>query len=621
MDRLSFYQASYGLSADNLKPTHCPNVVLPLAVGHASDILPSMKWGLAILLAGAVVALPFFFRRAPEVGDWRPGDPELIIVTPHNEAIRHEFGEGFSRWHQARFGRPARIDWRVIGGTTEIMRYLASEYAASARRFFKAQGVAWPADGAQAVLSGSRPDDETRWALWQAFRACDAPDEMTCRMDLFFGGGVYDHAKAERQGLTVAAWGAAGPPEGLFEDAAGRVLIPAAMNGEIWRGTAYYGCVLSAFGICYNADRLADLGIDRPPEAWEDLADARYAGHLGLADPTKSGSVAKAYEMIIHARCARHVAEAGFSREQVQRYEALFAQAAAVTNGVPAGVPPAYQEAVEQGWLAGVNLLRRIGANARYVTDAAGKVPNDVGMGAAAAGIVIDFYGRLQSELSSPPGRAPVMTYVTPVGGSSVTADPVSLLRGAPHRALAVRFIEYLLGEEGQRLWNYRVGAPGGPVRYALRRLPIRRDFYPSADPLLQAAQERHRPHLADPLWQPEVDAYRLGEAFHYEARWTGRHFGIQRELIRAMCLDAGDELKRAWQAILENGGPAANPEAMRLLEAMPDAPVPLGWTSALAYYARQPRLDVLSAWTAFFRRHYRLAEAAARQRNENGRL
>ena len=61
-----------------------------------------MKWGLAILLAIAVVVLPFLFRRAPEVGDWSPGDPELIIVTPHNEAIRHEFGEGFSRWHQAR---------------------------------------------------------------------------------------------------------------------------------------------------------------------------------------------------------------------------------------------------------------------------------------------------------------------------------------------------------------------------------------------------------------------------------------------------------------------------------------------------------------------------------------
>jgi len=583
------------------------------------DILLAMKWFWAMLLAVTVVVLPFLFRRMPGGGEWRPGDAELIIVTPHNEAIRHEFGEGFSRWHRAHYGSPVRVDWRVIGGTTEIMRYLASEYAASARRFFKAQGVAWPADGAQVVLSASRPDDEDRWALWQAFRASDAPDEVTCRMDLFFGGGVFDHAKAERQGLTVAAWGTAGPPVGLFKDAAGNVLIPTAMNGEVWCGSAYYGCVLSAFGICYNRDRLADLGIERPPEAWEDLADARYAGHLGLADPTKSGSVAKAYEMMIHARCAQYVAEAGFTREQVQRYEALFAQATALTHGVPAGVPPAYQEAVEQGWLAGVNLVRRIGANARYVTDAAGKVPNDVGMGAAAAGIVIDFYGRLQSELSTPPGRAPVMTYVTPVGGSSVTADPVSLLRGAPHRALAVRFIEYLLGEEGQKLWNYRVGEPGGPVRYALRRLPIRRDFYPSADPLLQAAQEGHRPHLSDPLWQPEVDAYRLGEAFHYEARWTGRHFGIQRDLIRAMCLDAGDELRRAWQTILKNGGPAGNPEAMCLLEAMPDTPVPLDWNSALAYYARQSRLDVLSEWTAFFRRQYRMAEAAA-QRNGDER-
>ena len=218
--------------------------------------------------------------------------------------------------------------------------------------------------------------------------------------------------------------------------------------------------------------------------------------------------------MMIHARCAQH-GGGGFSREQVRRYEAMFEQATALTNGLPENVPSTYQQAVEQGWLEGLNLVRRIGANARYVTDASAKVPNDVGMGAAAAGIVIDFYGRMQSELSTPPGRTPVMTYVTPVGGTSVTADPVSLLRGAPHRELAVRFIEYLLGEEGQRLWNYRAGTPGGPTQFTLRRLPIRRDFYPSSDPVFQAAHERHRPYLSDPLWQPDVDAYRLGEAFH----------------------------------------------------------------------------------------------------------
>jgi ABC-type Fe3+ transport system substrate-binding protein len=578
-----------------------------------------MKLAVILFLAAVVLALPFLLRQPLNEGEWRNGDPELIIVTPHNEAIRQTFAEGFSKWHRERFGHPARIDWRVIGGTTEIMRYLASEYAASAKHFFKAQGVEWPVDGAGVIFASERPRAEDSWALWEAFRSCDAPAEVTCRMDVFFGGGVYDHARAERQGLTVAAWGEAEPPPGLFEDAEGRALIPVSMNGEVWRGRAYYGSVLSAFGICYNADRLADLGIAHPPAAWEDLADPCYVGSVGLADPTKSGSVAKAFEMIIHARCARFVAEAGFTREQVRRYETLFAAAGLADDGLPPGVPPAYQEAVERGWLEGVKLVRRIGANARYFTDSAGRVPSDVGMGAAAAGIVIDFFGRLQAELATPPGRRPVMSYVTPVGESSVTADPVSLLRGAPHREPAVRFIEFLLGEEGQRLWDYRAGAPGGPTRFALRRLPIRRDFYPSDVPAWQAAFERHRPHLADPLWAPGVDAYRLGESFRYEPRWTGRHFGIQRELIRAMCMDSGDELKRAWRAILDNGGPERNPEAMRAFEAMPEKPYPLTWASAVGVYARESRLAVLSEWTASFRRHYRLAEACAGGRGCQG--
>ncbi len=574
-----------------------------------------MKQFVILLAAALIVALPFIFRRETDVSDWRAGDPELVVVTPHNEAFRQEFARGFSQWHQSKFGSPVRIDWRVIGGTTEIMRYLASEYAASAKQFFKAQAVAWPADGAEVILSRKKPEAPEAQALWQTFRRSDDPVQITSRMDLFFGGGVYDHEKAEKQGLTVPAWGDAGPPAGLFEDAAGRVLIPREMNGEVWRGQAYYGSVLSAFGICYNGDRLADLGIARPPSSWEDLTDPRYFGQLGLTDPTKSGSVAKAFEMIVQTECAKAVAAAGFTPGQIRTFEAAFAAAGKGAGEIPPGVPEAYQEAIGRGWLEGVRLLRRIGANARYFTDSSGRVPMDVSTGAAAAGIAIDFFGRLQAEMSTPPGGRPAMAYVTPVGGSSVTADPVSLLRGAPHRELAVRFIEYLLGEEGQRLWNYRVGTPGGPLRFALRRLPIRRDFYPSADPVLQAAFEKRRPYLTDPLWRPEVDAYRLGQSFLYEPRWTGAHFGIQRDLIRAMCMDSGDELKRAWQAIMEHGGPEKNPEAMRLLEALPDRPVPLTWASAITVYAKVPRLDALREWTAFFREQYRRAEAAANAR------
>jgi len=577
-----------------------------------------MKQLCIFLLAVTVIALPFLFRNKPDVGNWHTGDPELVVVTPHNEAIRREFAEGFSQWHQKKYGCPVRIDWRVVGGTTEIMRYLSAEYVGSAKRFFKAQNIVWPSNGAEVILARKCPVDENEWALWKAFRACDKPADISCRMDLFFGGGAYDHEKAEKQGLTVPAWGASGPPVGLFEDASGNVLIPREMNGEVWRGAAFYGCVLSAFGICYNSDRLADLGITHPPMAWEDLADPRYFMRLGLADPTKSGSVAKAFEMIIHARCARAVEAAGFSREQVRRYEARISENGPVFTKLPSDVPKAYQEAVECGWLDGVNLVRRIGANARYFTDASGKVPVDVGMGAATAGIVIDFFGRLESELSTPPNGKPVMTYVTPIGGSSVTSDPISLLRGAPHREMAVRFIEFVLGEEGQKLWNYRVGTPGGPKRFPLRRLPIRRDFYPSDEPMAMAVFEKRRPYLADPLWLPEADAYRLGQSFLYQSRWTGVHFGIQRDLIRAMCMDSGDELKRAWQAVAEHGGPAKNPEAMRFLESMPDKPFPLTWSSAVTEYNKVPRLVILREWTAFFRAQYRQAEEAAKKRPLN---
>ena len=107
--------------------------------------------------------------------------------------------------------------------------------------------------------------------------------------------------------------------------------------------------------------------------------------------------------------------------------------------------------------------MRRIGANARYFTDSASKVPIDVSTGDAAAGLAIDFYGRYQAETSKAPDGAYRMQYVTPEGGSSVSADPISLLRGAPHRELAVRFIEFVLAPEGQRLWTYAPGTRGGP--------------------------------------------------------------------------------------------------------------------------------------------------------------
>jgi ABC-type Fe3+ transport system substrate-binding protein len=554
---------------------------------------------LAILLAAAaVIALPFLFRQKPPDGAWRSGDPVLVIITPHNEAIRYEFGRAFSRWHAERFGRPVKIDWRIIGGTTEIARYLESEIQTSFRsRWTGPQSKLWPRGGTFALTDHRfRSNDPELTALRQALLSTDNPAAFSTGIDLFFGGGEYDHSRAFAKGLTVAPW-PNGIPKELVETANGIELIPERLGGELWRAEGFVGTALSTFGIVYNGDRLAASGIQTPPASWIDLTHPVYHRQLGLADPTKSGSIAKAFEMIIHQQINQSVEGAGFS---------------AKTETSPDQKNPAYTAAIERGWVNGINLVRLISANARYFTDSAGKVAIDVSTGDAAAGLSIDFYGRYQAETSRNPATGEErMHYVTPAGGSSVSCDPIGLVRGAPHRELAVRFIEFTVSEAGQKLWNYRPGTPGGPEKFALRRLPIRRDFYPSNRPELQARFEAHRPYTSDDLGDLGVNPYQLAAQFTYVGRWTGRHFNIHRDLIRAMCLDSGDELSAAWAAIARAGGPEAAPEAMAALLALPPG---LSWESALdtERFNSANRMDTMREWIIFFRAQYREARRLA---------
>jgi iron(III) transport system substrate-binding protein len=574
-----------------------------------------------LLAAAAVISLPFIFRAPTAQSDWRPGDPVLVAVSPHNEAIRHEFARAFSRWHRDRHGAPVRVDWRAIGGTSEIARYLVAEYVNAYRAWWRGAGRAWPQGAGEAVVDRRLPslahaDDPAARARWdrfrelhETFRGVDDASEFGCGIDVFFGGGEYDHSRASAQGLTVPPWGSAGPPPGLFASADGLEYIPAKISGEVWRTPTFFGNVVSTFGICYNVDRLRDGGIEAPPSTWEDLTAPVYVRQLGMADPTKSGSVAKAFELMLHAKCREAIQRAGFDAADIAAHEAAIARARLPPGVLPDGVPAAYQAALEQGFLEGVRMIQLIGANARYFTDQAGKVPVDVGMGNATAGIAIDFYGRFQAQVSRAPDGTERMKYVTPRGGSGVSCDPISLLRGAPNREIAVRFMEFVLSEEGQRLWTYKPGTPGGPEKFALRRVPIRREFYPSTDPEMQKRHEKHNQYAADDLSDPTINPYALAEEFTYVSRWTGGHFNVLRDLVRAMCIDAGGELKAAWQAIIDNGGPARQPEALRLLQRLPQTPVPFEWGPSLQVPG--DRIDYLRQWTLFFRNSYHEARDA----------
>jgi hypothetical protein len=228
------------------------------------------------------------------------------------------------------------------------------------------------------------------------------------------------------------------------------------------------------------------------------------------------------------------------------------------------------------------------------------------------------------------------MVYLTPAGGSSVSCDPISLLRGAgggadtatarsERREVAKRFIEFVLSEDGQRLWTYRPGEPGGPEKFALRRLPIRRDFYPSTNPVIQKRHVEHLKHAADDLASPAVDPFTLAEKFTYYPRWTGSHFGFHREIIRVMCVDAGDELKDAWRAIIDAGGPARQPAAMVKLQSLPqvklydratktDIDITLTWRTAPDVLKKYDKLEYTRKWTIAFRDSYRAAKQAVKK-------
>src|SRR5207237_3012807 len=92
--------------------------------------------------------------------------------------------------------------------------------------------------------------------------------------------------------------------------------IAGAVGGErYWdREGRWVGVCLSSFGICFTRDALARLHVTTPPSSWSALADPVYRAELALADPTKSGSVGQAFEMMIQSqinRARRRLASAG----------------------------------------------------------------------------------------------------------------------------------------------------------------------------------------------------------------------------------------------------------------------------------------------------------------------
>ena len=469
------------------------------------------KSGLWVLLALlGVILVPVALRPRATVSSGRTskGTETLVILSPHNEATRYEFERAFVAAHLARTGRSVRIDWRTPGGTSEISRYLASEYLGAFQYYWeRTLHQPWSAE-VQGAFDNPKAIPGVA-SLAQRARKAFMDSRVGCGVDLFFGGGSFDFNQQAASGRLVDCGVLAAHPE-LFAKGgtAPASAIPQMLGGEpFWDAKGrWFGVALSAFGICYNTDVLSRIGIATPPAQWSDLADPRFFGTLALTDPTASGSAAKAFEMLVQ-------------------------QQILLAGGDPV-----------EGWTRALRLIRRIAANARYFTDSATKVPWDVESGDAAAGMAIDFYGRFQSEAVRRPDGVSRMGYITPAGGSSTGADPIAMLRGAPSPELAREFIEFTLSTEGQKLWNWKTSTPGGPEKYALRRLPILPNLY----------APEFTPFRSD----PGVNPYREVGAFVYHPEWTGALFRVLGLVVQTMCIDSEAELHQAWSALVAAGSP-----------------------------------------------------------------
>jgi ABC-type Fe3+ transport system substrate-binding protein len=528
-----------------------------------------LKRILIILALVVIVALPFALRpRKPALAK---ADDTLVIITSHNEAIRHEFGRGFQAWYRARTGRTVALDWRVLGGTSDITRYLEAAFNAAFQRHWEEElGRPWSAEIQAGFVAPKLADDAP--AVVQEARTVFRESAIGCGIDLFFGGAPNDYTRQAQAGRIVPSRVRQTHPE-WFTDA----VIPQRFTGEqYWDDEGcWVGNVLSNFGILYNRDALARLGL-KPPTAWSDLTDPRYAGQIALADPTKSSSIAKAFENIVQQQMQQRLTVLGAAHEA---------------------------QAVREGWLAGLRIIQQLGANARYFTDSSQKPPIDVAQGDCAAGICIDFYGRAQAEAVAARGKSRV-EFVAPRGGTTNSVDPIALLRGAPQTEVAELFIEYTLSLEAQKLWNFRPGTPDGPERFALRRLPVRRDFYAHAE---------WKSLRSDPEASPFTDP----EPLIYHPAWTAQLYRELAFVARVICLDSHVELVAAWRAIAAAPEPARDRALAKLGEL---SAVDYGRVSGAIHQTlnAKNKVDEVALATELgekFRRQYREAEAIARGR------
>jgi ABC-type Fe3+ transport system substrate-binding protein len=530
--------------------------------------------------------MPFAFKGTEQIIPINDANV-VVIITAHNETLRREYGNGFSKWYKEKTGQNVTVDWRHPGGGRDIIRYIDSMFINNFRFYWEnTLNKRWSQKIRSAFIRLDQINPATATSIEAEVMEAFLASNVGCEIDLLFGGGVYDHKIQAAKGFSVPSNIIHRRPD-LFTDDT----IPEFFAGErLWDSEGYWvGTNLTSFGIIYNADAIKDLKVDTKPTSWMDLADPKYFRGIAIVDPTKSSSTLKSYEMLIQQQMQMVLKEElnkSNSNEITEKMESY---------------------AISEGWMRGLKLIQKIVANGRYFTDSSSKTVVDVASGDCPIGIATDFYGRSQRTTLQERSKSDRFCFVLPKGGCSPSPDPISMFRGTKHRELAEAFIEYILSLPGQKLTGFKIGTPGGPVCAPLCRTPILKTVY---------SDEYSQYHN-----DISVNPYETTEDFIYRENWTKPVFASLSYLFKMAFLDASEELSSAWHAIItarKEGNYEAAELALETMSNLDDYDYETAKTDIVALAKNKDPLEAAkqqSNITNHFRAQYKRAKMIAKRR------
>ena len=345
-------------------------------------------------------------------------------------------------------------------------------------------------------------------------------------IDIFWGGGTTTHSEIANQKMADILH--------LNPELKSQIPLTAGGIPLTNKDGTYIAQALSSFGIFYNR-RI--IKIERLPEplSWEVLADPRFNGKIVLTDSRKSGTASIMNHVIL---------------------ESL-------------------------GWRQGFEILTAMAGNARQFTQSSSDVIKSIVSGDAAATLAIDFYALAKiGDL----GTAN-LGFSMPEGKTIIEGDPISVLRGAPNRIVADRFVEFVLSPVGQMLLILRKGTPGGPKFETLGRMAVNLEAY-----------KRSEGKRVNPMNPFEAKGF-----LKYDPERQARIRFVLDDLIGALLVDNHPELRAAWGRTFKKGCKKEEIEALSTPPATANDLEALAslWNDAVV------RNKTINQWTKFAREKY----------------